>query len=35
VPEPRDFVKEACKNLSDEDTRKIMYDNGKRLMAVE
>jgi predicted TIM-barrel fold metal-dependent hydrolase len=32
VPEPHDFADEACTNLSDEDTRKVMYENGMKLM---
>jgi predicted TIM-barrel fold metal-dependent hydrolase len=32
VPEPIDFASEACGPLSAEDTRKIMYDNGRRFM---
>lgn len=34
VPEPRDFFTEALTELSDEDARAIMYDNGKRFMRV-
>ena len=33
VPEPAVFV-EACKGLSEEQTRGIMYDNGKRMLAM-
>ena len=32
VPEPRDFYAEALTEVSDEDARAIMYDNGKRFM---
>jgi predicted TIM-barrel fold metal-dependent hydrolase len=34
VPEPRDFADEACADLSDTDTRKIMYENGMRFMGL-
>ena len=33
VPEPVDFVKEGCRGLSEEEIRKIMYDNGKNFIA--
>lgn len=32
VPEPKDFASEACVGLSEEDTRKIMYDNGRKFI---
>lgn len=35
VAEPRIFAEEACRGLSDEDTRKIMYANGMRFMGLE
>ena len=34
VPEPKDFYTEALTELSDDDARKIMYENGKRFMRV-
>lgn len=34
VEEPRVFADEACRGLSDEDTRKIMYENGMRFMGL-
>jgi predicted TIM-barrel fold metal-dependent hydrolase len=34
VPEPRDFADEACKTLSDADTRKVMYENGMRFVGL-
>ena len=34
VPEPRDFADEACRDLSDADTRKVMYENGMRFMGL-
>lgn len=33
VPEPRDFVKEACAGLSPEQVKNIMYDNVVQFMA--
>ena len=35
VEEPRVFADEACKGLSEADTRKIMYENGMRFMGLE
>jgi len=35
VKEPRIFADEACQGLSKEDTRKIMYENGMRFMALQ
>ena len=35
VPTPRDFVKEACKGLTPEQVRGIMYANGRRLLPVD
>jgi len=32
VEEPRVFAQEACRGLSDGDMRKVMYENGMRLM---
>lgn len=32
VEQPRIFADEACRGLSDEDTRKIMFENGMRFM---
>ena len=32
VPEPHDFVKEACAGLTAEQTRKVMYENGKNFI---
>jgi predicted TIM-barrel fold metal-dependent hydrolase len=32
VPTPSDFATEACGGLSEEDTRKIMYENGRRFL---
>lgn len=32
VPEPRDFATEACKDLSEQETRAVMYDNGQRFV---
>jgi predicted TIM-barrel fold metal-dependent hydrolase len=34
VPTPIDFVKEGCAGLSDEQVRKVMYDNGNRFLGV-
>jgi len=34
VPEPRIFADEACRDLSDEDTRKVMYANGMSFMGL-
>lgn len=34
VPEPRDFADEACRDLSESDTRKVMYENGMRFMGL-
>jgi predicted TIM-barrel fold metal-dependent hydrolase len=34
VEEPRVFADEACKGLSDADTRKIMFENGMRFMGL-
>ena len=34
VEQPRIFAEEACKGLSAEDTRKIMYENGMRFMGL-
>ncbi len=34
VEQPRDFADEACKDLGDADTRKIMYENGMRFMGL-
>lgn len=34
VEQPRDFADEACKGISDGDTRKIMYENGMRFMGL-
>ena len=34
VETPRMFADEACRPLSDEDTRKIMYENGMRFMGL-
>lgn len=34
VEEPRVFANEACRGLSPEDTRKIMYENGMRFMGL-
>lgn len=34
VPTPRDFVHEACAGLTAEETKAIMYDNGRRLVPV-
>lgn len=34
VEEPRVFADEACKGLSAEDTRKVMYENGMRFMGL-
>jgi predicted TIM-barrel fold metal-dependent hydrolase len=31
VEEPRIFADEACKDLSDADTAKVMYENGMKL----
>jgi predicted TIM-barrel fold metal-dependent hydrolase len=35
VEEPRIFADEACRGLSEQDTRKIMYENGMRFMGLE
>ena len=32
IPTPREFVAEALQGLSDEDVRKIMHDNGRRML---
>jgi predicted TIM-barrel fold metal-dependent hydrolase len=32
VPTPRDFLAEACAGLSAEQTRKVMFENGRRLL---
>ena len=34
VEEPRIFAEEACQDLSAENTRKIMYENGMRFMGL-
>jgi predicted TIM-barrel fold metal-dependent hydrolase len=34
VPEPREFADEACANIAEADTRKVMYDNGMRFMGL-
>lgn len=34
VEEPRMFADEACRGLSEEETRKIMYENGMRFMGL-
>jgi len=34
VAEPRIFADEACRGLSTEDTRKVMYENGMRFMGL-
>ncbi len=34
VPEPRDFADEACRTITPEDTRKVMYENGMRFMGL-
>jgi predicted TIM-barrel fold metal-dependent hydrolase len=34
VEEPRIFAEEGCRELSAEDTRKIMYENGMRFMGL-
>ena len=34
VAEPRIFADEACRDLSPEDTRKIMFENGMRFMGL-
>ena len=34
VEEPRLFAAEACQGLSEQDTRKIMYENGMRFMGL-
>ncbi len=34
VEQPRVFADEACKGLSAEDTRKVMYENGMRFMGL-
>lgn len=34
VETPATFAEEACRGLSDEDTRKIMFDNGMRFMGL-
>ena len=34
VPTPRDFIAEACGGLTLEQTRKIMFENGRRLLPV-
>ena len=34
VPEPRDFAEEALEGASDDDSRKVMYENGMRLMGL-
>ena len=34
VPEPRVFADEACRELSEADTRKVMYENGMRFMGL-
>jgi predicted TIM-barrel fold metal-dependent hydrolase len=33
VPEPRDFLKEACAGLTEQQTRQVMYQNGKDFIA--
>ena len=35
VEEPRVFADEACSELGEEDTRKIMYENGMRFMGLQ
>lgn len=32
VPQPRDFVAEGCQGLTAEQTRQVMYDNGRRFL---
>lgn len=32
VPTPREFIQEGCDGLSDDDIRKIMHDNGRRML---
>ena len=32
VPTPADFVPEGCGGLSLEDTKKIMFENGRRIL---
>jgi predicted TIM-barrel fold metal-dependent hydrolase len=32
VPTPRDFATEACHNLTEAETRAVMYDNGRRFV---
>jgi len=32
VPEPRDFIKEACSGLNDAELLAVMHDNGRRFM---
>jgi predicted TIM-barrel fold metal-dependent hydrolase len=34
VPTPREFANEACKTLTPEQTRGVMYENGRRFMRV-
>ena len=34
VEEPRVFADEACRDLSAEDTRKVMFENGMRFMGL-
>jgi predicted TIM-barrel fold metal-dependent hydrolase len=34
VEEPRVFAREACHNLTAEQTRAIMYENGMRFMGL-
>ena len=34
VPEPRDFLKEACTGLTEQQTRQVMYQNGKDFIAM-
>ena len=35
VETPRMFADEACRTLSEETTRKIMYENGMRFMGLQ
>jgi hypothetical protein len=32
VPTPREFIQEGCDGLSTDDIRKIMHDNGRRMI---
>ena len=35
VEQPRDFVNEACKGVSAENVRKVMYENGMRFLGLQ